>query len=189
MHRNHNHQSVVTEDRIINGYGSMRSTTNAWTSRPVEESNQGGIAQPDHTNDQPDTVVPSSAESGWGGNIGGDVNAGPTFEGTQRPPTGGFGTPGDDSSGIAPRRRSLGLARSTNPQVEETVTITTLPEKEGLFMFKHRNYEVKSARRGSTVVRRYSDFVWLLDCLQKRFPFRQLPLIPPKRVAGMFDAG
>lgn len=24
--------------------------------------------------------------------------------------------------------------------------------------------------------------MWLLDCLQKRFPFRQLPLLPPKRV-------
>ena len=51
-------------------------------------------------------------------------------------------------------------------------------------MFQHNNYEVKSARRGSTVIRRYSDFVWLLDCLHKRYPFRQLPLLPPKRVAG-----
>jgi len=53
-----------------------------------------------------------------------------------------------------------------------------------MFMFQHHNYEVKSARRGSSVVRRYSDFVWLLDCLHKRYPFRQLPLLPPKRVAG-----
>lgn len=71
---------------------------------------------------------------------------------------------------------------------EEVITVTLLPEKEGLFMFQHRNYEVKSARRGSSVVRRYSDFVWLLDCLHKRYPFRQLPLLPPKRVAGMFKA-
>ncbi|KAK3068312.1 Sorting nexin mvp1, partial [Coniosporium uncinatum] len=47
----------------------------------------------------------------------------------------------------------------------------------------HRNYEVSSVRRSSKVVRRYSDFVWLLDCLHKRYPFRQLPLLPPKRVA------
>lgn len=189
MHRNHNHESVATEDRIINAYGSMRSTTNAWTSAPVAETNQGHLPQPDHTNGRADTVVPSSAGSGWGGNIGAAVGHEPTFEGTQRPTVGGFGPPGDEPSGIARRRRSLGLGQSTNPQVEETVTITMLPEKEGLFMFKHRNYEVKSARRGSTVVRRYSDFVWLLDCLQKRFPFRQLPLIPPKRVAGTFHAG
>lgn len=62
--------------------------------------------------------------------------------------------------------------------------MTLLPEKEGMFMFQHRNYEITSSRRGSTVIRRYSDFVWLLDCLQKRYPFRQLPLLPPKRIAG-----
>ena len=54
-------------------------------------------------------------------------------------------------------------------------------------MFQHRNYEVASSRRNSKVVRRYSDFVWLLDCLHKRYPFRQLPLLPPKRVASEFS--
>ncbi len=78
--------------------------------------------------------------------------------------------------------RSLGGGR-TNRHIEETVTVTLLPEKEGMFLFQHRNYEVKSSRRGSTVIRRYSDFVWLLDCLHKRYPFRLLPLLPPKRVA------
>lgn len=63
--------------------------------------------------------------------------------------------------------------------------VTLLPEKEGVFMFQHRNYEVSSRRRGAKVVRRYSDFVWLLSCLLKRYPFRQLPLLPPKRVAGV----
>jgi sorting nexin-8 len=68
--------------------------------------------------------------------------------------------------------------------VEEVVTVTAIAEKEGMFMFQHRNYEVTSARRSSKVIRRYSDFVWLLDCLHKRYPFRQLPLLPPKRVAS-----
>ncbi|EPS39193.1 hypothetical protein H072_7028 [Dactylellina haptotyla CBS 200.50] len=68
-------------------------------------------------------------------------------------------------------------------RVEENVTVTALPEKEGMFMFQHRNYQVASIRRGSRVIRRYSDFVWLLECLQKRYPFRQLPLLPPKRLA------
>jgi len=58
-----------------------------------------------------------------------------------------------------------------------------MPEKEGMFFFQHHNYEVTSSRRGSKVIRRYSDFVWLLDCLHKRYPFRVLPLLPPKRVA------
>ena len=96
----------------------------------------------------------------------------------------GFGSGGDEPPN--PRaNRPFGGSRSTSSRpVEETVTISLLPEKEGMFMFQHRNYEVKSARRGSSVVRRYSDFVWLLDCLHKRYPFRQLPLLPPKRVAG-----
>lgn len=79
----------------------------------------------------------------------------------------------------------LGDGRITGSGVEENIVITLLPEKEGIFMFQHHNYTVSSIRRGSKVVRRYSDFVWLLDCLQKRYPFRQLPLLPPKRVGGM----
>jgi sorting nexin-8 len=53
-------------------------------------------------------------------------------------------------------------------------------------MFQHRNYEVASSRRTTKVIRRYSDFVWLLDCLHKRYPFRQLPLLPPKRVGSKY---
>jgi sorting nexin-8 len=68
--------------------------------------------------------------------------------------------------------------------VEENILVTLMPEKEGMFLFQHHNYEVTSSRRGSKVIRRYSDFVWLLDCLHKRYPFRVLPLLPPKRVAG-----
>lgn len=44
---------------------------------------------------------------------------------------------------------------------------------------------VKSAKRKSSVIRRYSDFAWLLECLLKQYPFRQIPLLPPKRLAGM----
>lgn len=141
----------------------------------------------EQANEQTEAAPPSSSGSGWGTThpSGPGQSAEGRFEGAEQPVLGGFGPPGDDPSIIAPRRRSLGLGRTTNPQVEETVTVALLPEKEGLFMFQHRNYEVKSARRGSTVIRRYSDFVWLLDCLQKRFPFRQLPLLPPKRVSGM----
>lgn len=33
-----------------------------------------------------------------------------------------------------------------------------------------------------TVVRRYSDFVWLNEILVKRYPFRIVPILPPKRL-------
>jgi len=103
---------------------------------------------------------------------------------------GGFGQAGDDPGNSSPGElgRSIGGPTRISRSGDETVIITMLPEKEGMFLFQHRNYEVKSVRRGSIVVRRYSDFVWLLDCLQKRYPFRQLPLLPPKRLAGMLNA-
>lgn len=108
----------------------------------------------------------------------------PPFGAAAQPGFETFPQPGNVQDGLDSQSRSLGGGRVTGPGAAEIVTVTLLPEKEGLFMFQHRNYEVKCARRGSSVVRRYSDFVWLLDCLQKRYPFRQLPLLPPKRVAG-----
>lgn len=95
---------------------------------------------------------------------------------------------GGDDQGRSPQTsqsRAFGGGNIlTGNAVEENVLVTLLPEKEGVFMFQHHNYQVSSPRRGSRVVRRYSDFVWLLDCLHKRYPFRRLPLLPPKRVGG-----
>ncbi|WVW79221.1 hypothetical protein I302_101187 [Kwoniella bestiolae CBS 10118] len=62
----------------------------------------------------------------------------------------------------------------------ERVEVVLKPEKEGWFLQKYR---VESDKRSSgPVSRRYSDFVWLLDCLIKRYPFRLLPSLPPKRL-------
>ncbi|KAK6904423.1 hypothetical protein I203_105236 [Kwoniella mangroviensis CBS 8507] len=62
----------------------------------------------------------------------------------------------------------------------EQVEVALIPEKEGWFLQKYR---VESDKRSSgPVSRRYSDFVWLLDCLIKRYPFRLLPSLPPKRI-------
>ena len=93
-----------------------------------------------------------------------------------------FGSSGRSSRNIG---SGNGGGRNSN-QANEIITITPMPEKEGVFLFQHRNYEVTSVKRNSTVIRRYSDFVWLLDCLHKRYPFRQLPLLPPKRVASKY---
>ena len=40
------------------------------------------------------------------------------------------------------------------------ITIQKTDEKEGIMGFKHVNYTLGSARRGTQVVRRYSDFSW-----------------------------
>lgn len=179
LHRGHNHPQADPDSPVLNGYGSVRSGTNAWSNKPALESPQAGGANGNRINGGADVTIPSSSESGWGGLANTTAPSEPS-----RPGIGDFGLPGEQGSSDT-RRRSLGLGGSTNPRVEEIITVTLLPEKEGMFMLKHRNYEVKSTRRGSTVVRRYSDFVWLLDCLQKRYPFRQLPLLPPKRISGM----
>ncbi|KAB8261566.1 hypothetical protein BDV32DRAFT_38043 [Aspergillus pseudonomiae] len=182
LHRGHAHTQLESDHPVLNGYGSVRSATNAWSSRAGEDNNPNEISNSNRANGQTDTGPSHGSGFGWGesfGNTPSDSGLG----GTARAGLGSFGPPSSDHSDSNPRRRSLGIGRVASPPVEELVTVTLLPEKEGMFMFQHRNYEVKSPRRGSTVVRRYSDFVWLLDCLQKRYPFRQLPLLPPKRLS------
>ncbi|KAK2748165.1 Sorting nexin mvp1 [Myotisia sp. PD_48] len=130
--------------------------------------------------------APGGDGSGWGGGNYGQ-SAGTAFGGShsQAGLEGGFDASGDDQgdSDPNPLARSLGGGRLNGTAVGDVISIHMLPEKEGLFLFQHRNYEVKSSRRATSVIRRYSDFVWLVDCLQKRFPFRQIPLLPPKRVS------
>ncbi|KAL3467714.1 hypothetical protein BJX64DRAFT_273752 [Aspergillus heterothallicus] len=184
LHRDHAHAQPEPEHGTLNGFGTVRSGTNAWSSskisdsgNPVEHSTAAG-----GTNGRPETHNSNSSGFGWGDNFAHNAD-GAGLGGPVRAGLGDFGRSGSDQNDSNPGRRPLGLDRVTTPQVKEIVTVSLLQEKEGMFMFQHRNYEVKSARRGSTVVRRYSDFVWLLDCLHKRYPFRQLPLLPPKRIA------
>jgi len=146
----------------------MVRTTSAFTTEGNRSSSSGSPNEP------------RSTAGGWNSFNGssGDFSEQPTLGG-------GFGDPGD---GQGPNPPSHGSSASISqsvaipPGTGESVIVSMLPEKEGMFLFQHHNYEVKTVRRGSSVVRRYSDFVWLLDCLQKRYPFRRLPLLPPKRV-------
>jgi sorting nexin-8 len=168
----------------LNGFGTVRSATNAWGSSKASDGGNS-VGQPaavGGTNGRPETHNSNSSGFGWGDNFAQNAD-GAGLGGPVRAGLGDFGRSSSDQSDANPGRRSLGLDRVTSPHVKEVVTVSLLQEKEGMFMFQHRNYEVKSARRGSTVVRRYSDFVWLLDCLHKRYPFRQLPLLPPKRIS------
>lgn len=176
LHRGHNHQSYTSVPAQPNGTSAPTParTTSNFTTRSAAVSST-----------VPDNVQPSSlgSEGGWGG-----YNA-PSQQPFAAPGLGdgGFGVPPSRESGANPNpelARSIGRLNPTGTGTGEIITITALSEKEGMFMFQHRNYEVASSRRTTKVVRRYSDFVWLLDCLHKRYPFRQLPLLPPKRVAS-----
>ncbi|KAJ3147931.1 Sorting nexin mvp1 [Geranomyces variabilis] len=65
----------------------------------------------------------------------------------------------------------------------EHVKISLAPEKGGL-VFKHVNYILHSQTRQTSVLRRYSDFLWLLDVLVRKYPFRTIPSLPPKKVGA-----
>lgn len=71
-----------------------------------------------------------------------------------------------------------------DPTAKDTVRVTLVPEREGVFMFRHVVYGVEGTFQNSSfkVHRRYSNFVWLQECLMKKYPFRQLPVLPPKRL-------
>ena len=177
LHKGHNHNSYTSVPAHTNGTAPHPTarTTSQFTTQSTTDRSTPQAAAP------PPSSLPS--DGGWGGYNGGpsqpfsapDLNAG----GFSDTPSGG------NSGANAPSGLSGSLGRLPGGSGnEEVITITAIAEKEGLFMFQHRNYEVGSNRRANKVVRRYSDFVWLLDCLHKRFPFRQLPLLPPKRVGS-----
>ncbi|KAL5417651.1 hypothetical protein PMIN04_007670 [Paraphaeosphaeria minitans] len=180
LHRGHNHSSYTAVPAQTNGIAvpTATRTTSQFTTTSANTTTTP-IAEP--TPQRPSSY---GSEGGWGG-------FNPSAESNFSDPPlarepGGFGQPAAGDGGPnAPANlgRSLGRGRVASTGPEELIVVNTLAEKEGVFMFQHRNYEVSSARRNSKVVRRYSDFVWLLDCLHKRYPFRQLPLLPPKRVA------
>lgn len=83
------------------------------------------------------------------------------------------------------------------------ISVKEIPEKEGL-VFKHINYLVshtidfgneytipkdKSGKQQGNelkVIRRYSDFTWLVDVLWKKYPMRLIPELPPKQFGCMY---
>lgn len=159
------------------GRNISQRTTSAFTTHTEPTSNGNNAA-----GGETQSTASGGEWNSYNGSSGGGFSDQPTLGG-------GFGDAGDEQGNQSSGNpaRSHGPSIALPPGTGEVINISMLPEKEGMFMFQHRNYEVKSIRRGSSVVRRYSDFVWLLDCLHKRYPFRRIPLLPPKRVAGMSE--
>lgn len=83
------------------------------------------------------------------------------------------------------------VRKTYHPLTPDTVIIEEIPEREGL-LFKHTNYLVKNLvdlpntepSKDRSVIRRYSDFVWIQEVLLKRYPFRLIPELPPKRIGS-----
>ncbi|CCH41917.1 Sorting nexin MVP1 [Wickerhamomyces ciferrii] len=86
------------------------------------------------------------------------------------------------------------IRKTFDPLARDIITISEIPEKEGL-LFKHTNYLVAhlvplpdtDASNDRKVIRRYSDFVWLSEILLKKYPFRLIPELPPKKLASNSD--
>ena len=169
--------SVTHQSESLANGGAPVRTTSAFSTSATNQSS--GVQS------QPPTLSGSSGDgTGWGGTDFGPPSAG-VFGGSDIAPGEAFsGTTGvSQTSPSHPVR--ISARRRVSHGTQEVLSVTALEQKEGTFLFQYRNYEISSNRRSTTVVRRYSDFVWLLDCLHKRYPFRQLPLLPPKRVSSM----
>ncbi|KAI0103124.1 hypothetical protein F4776DRAFT_658108 [Hypoxylon sp. NC0597] len=196
LHRNHNHSDTLKTNGTnhtnhadanvnVNGNGYGHSDAPDMHSRTTSNFTTGTVGSAGGAPSQSVGGSVSSNPGGWGHFDGN--NAGGFGESSNNPtnPFGGAGNGEGRDPGTNPivsHTRTISGGR-TGSAVEENIVVALMPEKEGVFLFQHHNYEVTSSRRGSKVIRRYSDFVWLLDCLHKRYPFRALPLLPPKRVA------
>lgn len=81
--------------------------------------------------------------------------------------------------------------KNYNPLSINIILVEEIPEREGL-LFKHTNYLVKHLvalpntmfSKDGCVIRRYSDFNWLREVLLKKYPFRMIPELPPKRIGS-----
>ncbi|ODQ63084.1 hypothetical protein NADFUDRAFT_53732 [Nadsonia fulvescens var. elongata DSM 6958] len=79
-----------------------------------------------------------------------------------------------------------------NPNQPDTLVLRVMPEREGMFGFRHVNYIIESASKvvnfdspsddKDLIVRRYSDFAWLDEILSSKYTFRLMPPLPPKRL-------
>ncbi|KAF8573329.1 hypothetical protein K439DRAFT_1375705 [Ramaria rubella] len=93
-------------------------------------------------------------------------------------------------------RTSQGYSNGMNTTATSTVSGGGLPPgwwkrqesaivdivgQQGFLLNRHMVYSITTTR-GAPVQRRYSEFVFVWDCLVRRYPFRILPILPPKRV-------
>lgn len=168
-------------------------TTSTFTTTSATSQTSGSSPRPGNTGHSSMSEVNTGAaavsvEGGWNTGYFAENTSTPAFSdpsAASTNPNSPFGgsAPAPSGHGRIPSRTLGGSNGQPGSIIAESVQVALMPEKEGMFMFQHHNYEVSSPRRGSKVIRRYSDFVWLLDCLHKVYPFRVLPLLPPKRVA------
>ncbi|KAJ6518817.1 hypothetical protein C8R45DRAFT_806412 [Mycena sanguinolenta] len=97
------------------------------------------------------------------------------------PSTTGFEVPQDNPvPGVASNLAGTGLPPYWWKK-QDNVNVTILGQ-QGFILNRYMVYEICS--RGTTVPRRYSEFVFVWECLLRRYPFRLFPALPPKRIGA-----
>ncbi|KAI0295396.1 hypothetical protein B0F90DRAFT_1751359 [Multifurca ochricompacta] len=127
------------------------------------------------------SVIPS-AEDPWvtGRFVGGSGN-GSGSGGISSIGVGGAGAHhgGDPNGGVPSSVAGTGLLSGWWKR-QERVSIQ-FAGQQGFVLNRYTVYGI-TTERGGTVQRRYSEFAFLWDCLVRRYPFRLLLQLPPKRI-------
>ncbi|UJR08914.1 hypothetical protein I4U23_013167 [Adineta vaga] len=66
----------------------------------------------------------------------------------------------------------------------DTIQVDVVSEKKGVII-RHVEYEISSMRQNNKVLRRYNDFLALHELLTIKYPYRIIPLLPPKKTVNV----
>jgi hypothetical protein len=89
------------------------------------------------------------------------------------------------SDSTVARPESFGRVESPQDVVDSyhnVITVLLSPQEKSIF--SPTNYSITSSVHNTTVLRRYSDFLWLQDILLLKYPFRIITALPPKKAVG-----
>ncbi|KAG8776854.1 Sorting nexin mvp1, partial [Ceratobasidium sp. 428] len=126
------------------------------------------------------TIDPFSPPSGFGAPAGGGTQ--PSGFGSNGVQPSGFGSAGAPGNALGTGTSLLSSGLPTEWwKRQEVALVSIVPEKQGFLLNRYTVYLVQT-EKGPAVQRRYSEFAWLWDCLIRRYPFRVVPGLPPKRL-------
>ncbi|KAF8488383.1 hypothetical protein F5888DRAFT_1753380 [Russula emetica] len=96
-------------------------------------------------------------------------------------PFGVGGINGGAGAGVAPPSSVSGTGLPSGWWKRQEKVTVQFAGQQGFVLKRYMVYGI-STERGIAVNRRYSEFAFLWDCLVRRYPFRLLPQLPPKRI-------
>ncbi|KAJ1913729.1 Sorting nexin mvp1 [Tieghemiomyces parasiticus] len=154
---------------------TQRSSASFLAIRKVSSSSQLSAVRPS----QPIFTPPPGPN--WGDRLA--SSPGPTHLAFPRivPSSPSSATDSDEVEASRPAYADTFTKLELNPVLVHT------DDRKGGAVFKYVNYALTWEARGTRVLRRYSDFWWLLEVLNKRYPFRMLPSMPPKGLGSSDD--